>query len=226
MGLELVLLLVDEPALNGLLDRTWGDLYTGMEKGAFRSIRPKADARLKRSFDIDAEAELLDWMDSCSVDAKARLVDAFSSMRDGEEGLLHLMKYASPGAWEVWEGRAFLYLVVALKTNVPHVDDLYSESTWQQACTQLSGLSEDEFADAVCLDWMGRRKELGETLDEKEDPKIVPTYEAHNRASRTMVYAVNRWLNEDDLVGVVGREHLRAAEWGYGPWNLRVFLQG
>jgi hypothetical protein len=154
------------------------------------------------------------------------LVDAFSSMRDGEEGLLHLMKYASPGAWEVWEGRAFLYLDVALKTNVPHVDDLYSESTWQQACMQLSGLSEDEFADAVCLDWMGRRKELGETLDEKEDPKIVPTYEAHNRASRTMVYAVNRWLNEDDLVGVVGREHLRAAEWGYGPWNLRVFLQG
>ena len=184
MGLELVLLLVDEPALNGLLDRTWGDLYTGMEKGAFRSIRPKADARLKRSFDIDAEAELLDWMDSCSVDAKARLVDAFSSMRDGEEGLLHLMKYASPGAWEVWEGRAFLYLDVALKTNVPHVDDLYSESTWQQACTQLSGLSEDEFADAVCLDWMGRRKELGETLDEKEDPKIVPTSRTASNAIR------------------------------------------
>ena len=135
------------------------------------------------------------------------------------------MKYASPGAWEVWEGRAFLYLDVALKTNVAHVDDLYSESTWQQACARLDGLSEDEFADAVCLDWMGRRKELGETLDEKEDPKIVPTYEAHNRASRTMVYTVNRWLKDDNLVGVVGREHLRAAEWGYGPWNLRVFLQ-
>ncbi len=225
MGLELVMLLVDKPALNGLLERTWGELYAGMEKGAFRSMRPEGDARLKRSFDIDAEAELLDWMDSCSVDADVRLVDAFSSIKDGEEGLLHLMKYASPGAWEVWEGRAFLYLDVALKAKVPHVDDLYSESTWQQACARLNGLSEDEFSDAVCLDWMGRRKELGETLDEKEDPKIVPTYEAHNRASRTMVHAVNRWLTEDTLVGVVGREHLRAAEWGYGPWNLRVFLQ-
>lgn len=97
MGLELVLLLVDEPALTGLLDRSWGELYTGMEKGAFRSMRPEGDVRLKRSFDIDAEAELLDWMDSCSVDAETRLVDAFSSMRDGEEGLLHLMKYAKIG---------------------------------------------------------------------------------------------------------------------------------
>jgi hypothetical protein len=114
---------------------------------------------------------------------------------------------------------------VALKTNVAHVDDLYSESTWQLACARLDGLSEEEFADAVCLDWMGRRKELGETLDEKEDPKIVPTYEAHNRASRTMVHTVNRWLKEDNLVGVVGREHLRAAEWGYGTWNLKVYLQ-
>jgi hypothetical protein len=23
----------------------------------------------------------------------------------------------------------------------------------------------------------------------------------------------------------VGREHLRAAEWGYGTWNLKVYLQ-
>ena len=59
---------------------------------------------------------------------------------------------------------------------------------------RLAGLPEDEFAESVCLDWMDRRKELGETLDEKEDPKIVPTYEAHNRASRTLVHAITRWL--------------------------------
>jgi hypothetical protein len=72
---------------------------------------------------------------------------------------------------------------------------------------------------------MERRKELGETLDEKEDPKIMPTYEAHHRASRTMVYTVNRWISEDRLVGIVGREHLRAAEWGHGVWNLSEFLK-
>jgi hypothetical protein len=71
---------------------------------------------------------------------------------------------------------------------------------------------------------MQRRKALGETLDEKEDPKIVPTYEAHDRASRTLIHAINTWLGDDNLVGIIGREHLRAAEWGHGAWNLSAFL--
>ena len=136
------------------------------------------------------------------------------------------MQYASPGSWEVWEGRAFLYLDVAMGEPIPHVDDLYSEETWNETTRRLAGIPEDEFAEAVCLDWMGRRKELGETLDEKEDPKIVPTYEAHDRSSRTLVHAINRWLAEPDLVGIVGREHLPAKEWGHGPWNLKTFLEG
>ena len=31
-------------------------------------------------------------------------------------------------------------------------------------------MSESEFAEKVCEDWMNRRKEMGETLDEKKDP--------------------------------------------------------
>ena len=46
---------------------------------------------------------------------------------------------------------------------------------------KLANLPEDEFADRVCIDWMERRKQLGETIDEKEDPKIIPTFEAHTR---------------------------------------------
>ena len=225
MGLELVLLLVNRPALQTLVDLSWQALYSGMEKGEFRHIRPPADSRLKRPFDIDAEAELLDWMDSCTIEGDTTILEAFSSLRDGATGLLHLMHYASPGSWEVWEGRAFLYLDVATGKPVPHVDALYSEDTWNETTRRLAGLPEDEFAESVCLDWMDRRKELGETLDEKEDPKIVPTYEAHNRASRTLVHAITRWLGEPALVGIIGREHLPAKEWGHGPWNLEAFLQ-
>lgn len=225
MGLDMVVLLVDAPALHSLLDLTWSSMYEGMEKGTFRAFRPSPDSRLKRPFDIDAEAEMLDWMDSQTCEPDVIVRQALSNIAKGEEGLLHLMNYASPGAWEVWEGRAFLYLDVALKTSVPHVDDLYSESTWKHACNNLAGVPEEEFADAVCLDWMERRKALGETLDEKEDPKIVPTYEAHLRASQTMVHTVTRWMREEDLVGIVGREHLDAKEWGHGAWNLAVFLR-
>lgn len=75
------------------------------------------------------------------------------------------------------------------------------------------------------MDWMERRKALGETLDEALDPKIVPTFEAHTRASKALVHAVNRAMNEEDLVFVVGREHLEASKWGHGDWNLSAFLQ-
>ncbi len=224
MGLEMVLLLVDEPALRHLLDMQWASLYSGMEKGALRDQRPSRDMRLKRPFDIDIEAEILDWMDACELEGNPTVLEALALTKEAEEGLLHIMHFASPGAWEVWEGRAFLYLDVALKTSVPHVDALYSESTWMDVSSRLNGLPEEEFAQSVCLDWMERRKALGETLDEKEDAKIVPTYEAHDRASRILVHAVTRWQTESNLVGIVGREHLRAAEWGHGVWNLHEFL--
>jgi len=77
----------------------------------------------------------------------------------------------------------------------------------------------------VVLNWMERRKALGETLEESEDPKIVPTFEAHTRAAKALVHTVNRALNEDELVLVVGREHLEASRWGHGDWNLATYLQ-
>ena len=75
------------------------------------------------------------------------------------------------------------------------------------------------------MDWMDRRKALGETLDEAMDPKIVPTFEAHTRASKALVHVVNRAMNEEDLELIIGREHLEATKWGHGAWNLSTFLQ-
>ncbi|MEC8341127.1 MAG: hypothetical protein VXZ80_05725, partial [Candidatus Thermoplasmatota archaeon] len=101
---------------------------------------------------------------------------------------------------------------------------LYTEATWTTVLKRLHGISEDEYAERVVMDWMDRRKALGETLEEAEDPKIVPTFEAHTRAAKALVHTVNRAANEDDLELVVGREHLEAAKWGHGKWNLTAFL--
>tara|TARA_Y100000766_G_scaffold284372_1_gene302691 strand:- start:21911 stop:22591 length:681 start_codon:yes stop_codon:yes gene_type:complete len=224
MGIEMVLLLVDEPCLKNLLQQTWEQLYDGMEKGKFRDNRPAYDPRLKRAFDIDCEAEILDWMDSVNPTQSDSVIEVLKSIPEGSQGLLQLMEWSSPGAWEVWEGRAFLYLDVALKRTISSSDDLYSEETWTQLIRELNGLPEDEFSEAVCLDWMDRRKELGETLDENEDPKIVPTFEAHDRASRALVYTITLCNSKPELLGILGREHLNADFWGHGRWNLRQYL--
>ena len=90
-------------------------------------------------------------------------------IENGEEGLLQFMQFASPGAWQCWEARSYLYLDVALNRRIVDREDLYSSTTWSELVTNLANLPEDEFADKVCIDWMERRKDLGETLDEKED---------------------------------------------------------
>ena len=226
MGIELVLLLVDQTSLEQLLQKSWNELYNGMEGGLFRNERPSPAHRLKRSFDIDCEAELLDWMDSTKMKSDESVIKVLKELDDGCEGLLHLMNWASPGAWEVWEGRAFLYLDVALNRVIESSDDLYSESTWDDVRSRLTGIPEDEFAESVCMDWMERRKELGETLDEKEDPKIVTTYESHDPATRLLIHTFSELRSNSHLVSVLGREHLKAEFWGHGDWNLKQYLHG
>ena len=98
MGLEIVVLLVDVPSLRQLVTTPWSDLYSGLEKRTMRSIRPEQDSRLKVNFDIDAEAELLDWMDTQQRDS-SETTSFWSCLQDsvdGEKGLLLAMKWASP----------------------------------------------------------------------------------------------------------------------------------
>ena len=225
MGLEMIGLLVHKPTLLHLLSLSWGELKTSMERATLRDIRPAQDSTLKTQFAIDAEAELLDWMDEQTVSGEAHAGTVLANLEGGEDGLLSLMHWASPGRWEVWEGRAFLYIENATGAEAEDIHELYTEATWTTVLSRLDGLSEDEFAERVVMDWMDRRKALGETLEEAEDPKIVPTFEAHTRASKALVHTVNRAANEDDLVLVVGREHLEATKWGHGDWNLTTFLK-
>ena len=49
--------LVDGSTLNSILDMEWQQLVSGMESSSLRSLRPNADGKLGRDFDIDCEAE-------------------------------------------------------------------------------------------------------------------------------------------------------------------------
>ena len=225
MGLEMIGLLVHKPTLLHLLSLSWSELKASMERATLRDIRPVQDQTLKTQFAIDAEAELLDWMDEQTVNGETHAGTVLAHLEGGEDGLLSLMQWASPGRWEVWEGRAFLYIENAIGVEAEDIHELYTEATWSKVLQRLHGISEDEYAERVVMDWMDRRKALGETLEEAEDPKIVPTFEAHTRAAKALVHAVNRAVNDDDLVMVIGREHLEAAKWGHGEWNLTNFLK-
>ena len=54
------------------------------------------------------------------------------------------------------------------------IQQLYEEETWDQIRTKLGQLTATEYTEEVILDWMKRRKDLGESLDEKTDPRILP----------------------------------------------------
>ena len=58
--------LVDGEGLNQILEMDWNQFVSQMESSSLRSLRPAADSRLGRDFDIDCEAEFLDVADEIS----------------------------------------------------------------------------------------------------------------------------------------------------------------
>ena len=218
MGIEMRLHLIDEESLNFLLNLHWNEMYVQLEKGLLREKRPPKDTKLSRSFDIDAESDILDLMDQAA--GEGRVIDVLK-MQKNHSLLLLLMEWASFGHWESWEGRCFIYLEQAIGNPIEHVDDMYDELCWEKVNENLRNIGEDQFAKDVCENWMKRREALGETLDEREDPHIMPTFEAHDKAARKLHHAVNR-LN---CVQILGREHLDAKDWGHGNWNLEILLE-
>ena len=217
MGIEMRLHLIDGPALVSILQMDWKDFLSNMESSSLRSTRPPKDVKLNREFDIDCEAEFLDLADHISGSGSVKQV---LSENQAYDALLKLVEWTSIGHWEAWEGRCFLYLENAIGSDVGHVDDMYDSELWAEVRANLSQMNESEFAEKVCADWMQRRKDMGETLDESKDPRIIPTFEAHDRNSRTLHHAVNT----KGFVQILGREHLDAKLWGHGDWNLEYLL--
>ena len=75
MGIETVLLIVNEKSLDEILDTAWNEVYQLMSKAKLRHLRPPKLPRLNRTFDIDCEAEILDWMETVgAMDGSVREV--------------------------------------------------------------------------------------------------------------------------------------------------------
>jgi hypothetical protein len=217
MGIEMRLHLVDGEVLKNLLEMDWNHFVSQMNNSSLRSSRPTADTKLSRDFDIDCEAEFLDLADHISGQGSVREV---MSTNNAHDALLKLVEWSSVGHWEAWEGRCFLYIENAIGRELGNVEEMYSHEIWEGLRESLSQMGESEYSEKVCADWIQRRKDLGETLDENKDPRIIPTFEAHDRNSRTLHYAVN----QNQYVQILGREHLDAKLWGHGDWNLGNLL--
>jgi hypothetical protein len=217
MGIDMRLHLVDGDALLNVLKMEWSTLISKIEDLSIRKLRPTLDPKLNRDFDIDCEAEFLDLTESISGTGTVQKV---LSDHSGHDALLKLIEWSSIGYWEAWEGRCFIYLENAIGRKISNVEEMYYSSVWSELRNSLSSIGESEFAEKVCEDWMQRRKELGETLDEKKDPRIIPTFEAHDRNARLLHYAVNK----KQYVQILGRDHLESKDWGHNDWNLGNLL--
>ena len=223
MGLELICKLVHSPTFHKICEMSWDEVYAGLESTQLRKLRPQRDARLERKFDIDAEADFLDWMDSFKSNISNKDLpfrECLADVNDSTDGLLLVSEWCSIGAWEVWEARAILYFENATGVRIENSNDLVSLETWELIFSSLSGINESEFSEKVCMDWMQRRVDLGETLDENKDPRIAPTFEAHNRNSKDLVHTVDMLDKQESLVPVFGREYLPAYQWYFGDQTL------
>jgi hypothetical protein len=123
------------------------------------------------------------------------------------EPLLILADWASIGYWTTWEARGLLYIEPLLNKTLQNSEELYDAVIWTEIGTVLSKLDELGYTESVVLDWMQRRDNLGETLEAADDPRIVPTMAAHERAASTLHYAMNSLRHSKELIAIVGREY-------------------
>ncbi len=233
---DLLLRLVDADAWHALCLRSPASLVTALEGSDLRSLRPQQDSRLEEEFEVDLEGDLLEWFDRFGelvLDHDGALIDAVTSARlagnlDSTAAampLLHLAGWSSVGTWRAWEGRVLLYVEPLIGRSFSHSDELYEESVWNEVREALARTDESGFAEGVVLDWMQRREGLGSTLDESEDPRILPTMTAHERAARTLHHTMER-VRRESLLPILGREWLEAHRWGVGVWNLGRMVDG
>ena len=185
---------------------------------------------LDRRHDVDVEAEILDWMDSCGiVGDKPTLLTASEKMTDGQdveavaEGIWLLAEWSSKGTWRCMEGRGFLYLEPYIEHKMAGVSELYLETTWTSTESTLQTMTSDEYTESVVLDWMTRREDLGDTLDQNQDPRILSTMQSHQRLAKSL-HMVAMLINQDEYILLTRRDWSSFLTAGFGGFNIGVLL--
>jgi len=228
-SVDLVARLIDTAIFRGLCSIPSNRLTEALSNGELRVKRPEEIQTLERVFDIDAEGDFLDWFEKQSIvwTNSGFLNDLCKSnitLADASEGLRLLSEFASPGSFRCWEGRMMLYLDVLLNRKIEDIDDLYSDKTWLEASNLVECVDIETYTESVVMQWIRTREDLGETMDPKQDPRILPTMEAHQTSSDRL-HRTLQSANLPELHLMVGRDWTEATSWGQGKWNLGYILE-
>jgi hypothetical protein len=84
-------------------------------------------------------------------------------------------------------------------------------------------LSKQQYSEAVVVDWMGRREQLGETLNEKNDPRILSTMQSHQRHAESL-HGLAEFLTEGETILLTRRDWSSYLSAGFGGFNIRKLL--
>ena len=117
-----------------------------------------------------------------------------------------------------------LYLDVLLNRTIADIEDLYADRTWLDALNSISTTEPSEYAESVVMSWMAKREDMGETLDPKQDARILPTMEAH-QSTADILHRTLQTAQLTELFLMVGRDWTDATRWGQGEWNLGHLLE-
>ncbi len=209
---DAILQLVDRKAFRNLHSMPLGDLLAGMNSQSLRNLRPTADPRFHRPFDVDLEGDILEWFDTHQ---EANKSETLSNQNLDEESVgelaLNLAHWCTLGEWRCWEARIFLYVEPQLDRDISAAEFL-SYSMWSELSDSLASLDRVSYSESVVLDWMSRRQNLGETMEPSEDPRILPTMEAHRSSSDSLFTFLKR-QREEGYSMLIGREYLKPTTW-------------
>jgi hypothetical protein len=70
---------------------------------------------------------------------------------------------------------------------------------------------------------MGRREQLGETLNEKNDPRILSTMQSHQRHAESL-HGLAGFLTEGETILLTRRDWSSYLNAGFGGFNIRKLL--
>ena len=169
---DVILQLVDRTALRNLHSMPLGELLDGMDSQSLRDLRPSVDPRFHRPFDVDLEGDILEWFDANEeIERSENLANQNLDEYSTCELALNLAHWCSLGEWRCWEARLFLYVEPMLDRSISAAEFL-SYNMWSELSESLATSDRVSYSEAVVLDWMNRRQELGETMEPSEDPRL------------------------------------------------------
>ena len=210
---DVILNLVDMSIFRELSRMPLQDVLDKIENQTLRDKRPELDIRFHRDFEVDLEGDILEWFDrNLSLDlSKSIIAQKISLEQRAEIGIL-LAKWCSKSEWKCWEARLFLYVEPSLSKTIENPDQFLQFSIWNNFANALRVTDKKSYSESVVLDWMKRREELGETMEPSEDPRILPTMEAHKSSSESLYIFFDNFQSKDISL-LIGREYLESTLW-------------